>query len=81
MRVEYVCKHCRHSVGSLSHDNWTEADAVRHTGLITLSPVEQNEAVAYNKDHGVMYVQTVCEHCQQALESHPEVLLEGKLLQ
>lgn len=81
MRVEYWCKHCNHFVGSVDRPGWTERDVELHCGLSQLTPVERSESVAYNREHGVMTVQTVCDFCQQALESHPELLVEGKLLQ
>lgn len=81
MRVEYSCRHCGKSVGSLDNPTWSESDVYVHCGLSELSAVEMSDTVAYNKEHGVMQVQTVCDYCQQALESHPEVLVEGKLLQ
>jgi hypothetical protein len=81
MRVEYWCKYCNHLVGELDQPNWSASDAEYRLGLLSLSPVERDQWVAYDKRDKIMYVQTVCDYCQRAVESHPEVLLEGKLLQ
>lgn len=81
MRVEYWCKHCGKSMGNVNQPGWTRHDAEVHCGLNQLSAVERDESVSYNRDHGVMTVRSVCDYCQQALETHPEFLLEGKLLQ
>lgn len=81
MRIEYVCKHCQHQIGEIHRPDWTAADAQRLAGIETLTQVEQAQNVAYNSDEQTMYVQAVCDHCQRALELHPELLVEGKLLQ
>ena len=81
MKVAYTCKYCRHLVGELNRPLWSDVDAEQFLGLHHLNPMERTEVVAYNKDHSVLYVQTVCDYCQSAVESHPELLVEGKLLQ
>jgi hypothetical protein len=81
MRIEYWCKHCRHLVGELNKPHWTQAEAEVQTGLQHLSSVERSESVAYYGNGDVMSVQTVCDYCQNAIERHPELLVEGKLLQ
>ncbi|MCL6454552.1 MAG: anti-sigma-F factor Fin family protein [Alicyclobacillus sp.] len=81
MRVEYRCRHCGQSMGDVERPGWSRADAELHCGVAQLSAVERAETVSYNEEQQVMTVQSVCDYCQQALESHPEVLVEGKLLQ
>ncbi|MBX5436597.1 MAG: DUF2757 family protein [Alicyclobacillaceae bacterium] len=81
MRIEYLCKYCRHLVGELVRPDWSLADAERFCGIHHLTPVERSETVTYNRDRGVMYIHTVCDFCQHAVELHPELLIEGKLLQ
>jgi hypothetical protein len=81
MRIEYWCRHCYHLVGELNQPGWTLADAERYCGIHALTAQERSEWVAYDGYPGVMTVQTVCEHCQQALEQNPELLIEGKVLQ
>jgi hypothetical protein len=68
-------------VGELNQPGWTLADAERYCGIHALTAQERSEWVAYDGYPGVMTVQTVCEHCQQALEQNPELLIEGKVLQ
>ncbi|MCL6548049.1 MAG: anti-sigma-F factor Fin family protein [Alicyclobacillus sp.] len=68
-------------VGELVQPGWSLAEAERWCGVHHLTPVERSEVIAYNRDRGVMYIQTVCDYCQHAVEMHPELLIEGKLLQ
>ncbi len=81
VRIEYWCGHCKHLVGQVNCPEWTLEQAERFCGLHTLSPVEHSEWVAYDKNNGVLSVQTVCDYCQSAIERNPELLVEGKLLQ
>jgi hypothetical protein len=81
MRIAYVCRHCHHQVGQLNQPNWSFQDANRLCGFGTLSTVEQRDTIAYNHNESVAYVHVVCDYCQEAMESNPELLLEGKLLQ
>jgi hypothetical protein len=81
LRIEYWCKHCKHLIGEVNRPSWTQADAEFHCGLQELTPVERSEAVAYHGNGDVMYVQTVCDYCENGIEMHPELLVEGKLLQ
>lgn len=81
MRIEYYCRHCKQYVGELDRPTWNKADAERYCGFQSLTPVERSESIAYNDDRGVMFVQTVCDHCQRAVEAHPELLVEGSLFQ
>lgn len=81
MRIEYLCRYCRHLVGELDRPAWTREDAERFCGFHHLTPVERTEWIAYNGDHDVVFVQTVCDYCQSAAEAHPELLVEGNLLQ
>lgn len=81
MRVEYVCKHCRHQVGEVNRPDWSIQDANHFCGIDSLTQVERSQNVAYNQAESMMYVQVVCDHCQRAVETHPELLIEGKLLQ
>ncbi len=81
VRIEYLCRHCHHMVGEIDRPDWSYEDAVQILGLGHLDEVERARTIAYN-DHGRwMYILTVCDYCQQAVEAHPELLVEGKLLQ
>jgi Protein of unknown function (DUF2757) len=81
MRVEYWCKHCKHLIGELDRPDWSLADAERYCGIQHLTSTERSEWVSVYGSPHVMTVQTVCDHCQQAVEQHPELLIEGKVLQ
>jgi len=80
VRVEYVCKYCHHLIGELDQPNWSYADVERYCGLGNLTPLERMESISY-EDSGALRLRTVCDYCKRALETHPEVLVEGKLLQ
>lgn len=81
MRVQYVCKYCQHLVGELNEPGWSLEDAKRLCGFYQLTAVERTESIDYNGGDGSIYVKTVCDYCQDAVETHPELLVEGKLLQ
>lgn len=81
MRIEYWCKYCKHLVGEVNQPLWSYADAESLLGFSNLSPVEQKDVIDYNGRDGTMYVKTVCDYCQHAVESHPELLVEGNPLQ
>lgn len=79
MRVQYQCKYCKQFVGEVHRPDWSMSDAEAYLGFERLSPTERQDAIAYNGQEAL--VQTVCDYCQEALETHPELLVEGKLLQ
>ncbi|MBX6352665.1 MAG: DUF2757 family protein [Thermoflavifilum sp.] len=81
MRVSYVCRYCNHMVGELNRPDWTLHDAEWRLGLASLSPVERSEWISYNEGSETLTVQTVCDWCQRAVETHPELLVEGNPLQ
>jgi hypothetical protein len=81
VRIQYLCKYCKHLVGEINQPSWTPEEAERLCGFHALSAVERSEHIAYHRDSDMTYVQTVCDYCQSALETHPELLVEGKLLQ
>ncbi|MDP9729750.1 anti-sigma-F factor Fin [Alicyclobacillus tolerans] len=80
MRIEYICRHCRQKVGQLNQPHWTMADVDVRLGLGRLTPAERLESVQMDT-YDDMRVYTVCSYCENALREHPELLLEGKLLQ
>lgn len=81
MRIAYYCRHCKQFIGEINQPTWTRADAERYCGFQQLSAVERSEFIAYNGEHGAIYVQSVCDYCQRAVEDHPELLVEGHLFQ
>ncbi len=80
VQIEYVCKYCNHIMGELHQPDWNYAEVEQFCGLQQLSPSERFESVSYPSSD-VVRVRTVCDNCQQAFESNPEILIEGKLLQ
>lgn len=81
MRVQYMCKYCKQFLGELNQPGWSREEAERICGFHNLNPMEWSDVIDYNGVDDLMYVKTVCDYCQNAVELHPELLVEGKLLQ
>lgn len=64
--ITYFCRHCRNSIGSLSHD-MVDTNVL---GIEELSEQDRSEMIQH-KENGDVHVQTICENCQNALESNP----------
>jgi hypothetical protein len=76
MAVNYVCRHCRTSIGSLDQSDLTET----RLGFHSLTPEERSDIIAYNAN-GDVTVKVVCDYCREALEANPELLLVESPLQ
>lgn len=77
MSIIYYCRHCQHKIGELPNDRVHDA----RLGLHSLTPEEAADIISYNSIQNSTYVKTVCEHCQEALEAHPELNLQSNPLQ
>lgn len=80
MRFEYVCRYCKGNVGTVEHSNWTYSDAALRLGLNHLDLAHQREVIGSPQEN-LVQVQTVCELCEQAVSMHPELLIEGHIIQ
>lgn len=67
MAVIYKCRHCKQEIGELSE----EVVDTYQLGLHELTEEEQLEMVRFQED-GNMQIQTICESCQDTLESNPQ---------
>lgn len=67
MSIIMHCRHCENTIGTLPHDPTTE----RKLGIHTLSKDEQEEMIAYH-ENGNVYVQSICESCEETLKKYPE---------
>ncbi len=76
MIVNYVCRHCRMELGQLRGDSLSEY----RLGFHFLTPGERSDIIAYNLD-GAVTVKVICDYCKQALEHHPELVLQANPLQ
>ncbi|GGG24620.1 anti-sigma-F factor Fin family protein [Paenibacillus abyssi] len=76
MAVNYVCRHCKTGIGSLSGDAASEA----RLGFHFLTPEERSDIIAYNPN-GDVTVKVVCDYCREAIEANPELLLVMSPLQ
>ncbi|MFB5190485.1 anti-sigma-F factor Fin [Alicyclobacillus fastidiosus] len=79
MRFEYVCRYCKHPVGTVEEAQWSYADGVERLGLHHLSHDHQRDVIESTAD--AVKVHTVCEHCEQAVNMNPELLVEGHVIQ
>jgi hypothetical protein len=77
VRIIYYCRHCNHYLGEV---NVSGADDTR-LGLRSLTPDEAADIITYNSIDNSIYVKTICEFCQEALEAHPELNLLSNPLQ
>ena len=75
MTVKYVCRHCATPIGII-HEEISEF----RLGLHFLTPEERRDIISYNRD-GDVTVKVICDYCQQALETHPELSLLQNPLQ
>lgn len=76
MAVNYVCRHCKTPLGTLSG----QAAAEAWTGFHFLTPEERSDIIAYNQN-GDVTVKVVCDYCSEAIEANPELLLVSNPLQ
>jgi hypothetical protein len=77
VRIIYYCRHCHSKLGELDGNRVSEA----RLGLQSLTPEEQADIISYNSIENSTYVKTICEHCQEAIEAHPELSLLSNPLQ
>ncbi|KGX90080.1 hypothetical protein N781_08525 [Pontibacillus halophilus JSM 076056 = DSM 19796] len=66
MSVKYYCRHCHTKVGELPH----QLTDGYQLGLEDLTEDERNMMIQHKND-GSLYVQTICENCQDTLEKNP----------
>lgn len=76
MAVNYVCRHCRTELGSLTQEHLSEATL----GFHFLTPEERGDIISYDAA-GNVTVKVVCDYCREALEANPELLLVDSPLQ
>lgn len=80
MRFEYTCRYCKQAIGVVEHDMWTVADGMQTLGLNQLDRAHQQEVID-SDGVGTVRVQAVCDSCEQAVRMHPELLVEGSIIQ
>jgi hypothetical protein len=50
-------------------------------GFLSLTDDERADIITYNMEEDCAYVKTICDYCQSALETHPELSLVNSPLQ
>lgn len=76
MAVNYICPHCRSTVGTIDSASVTE----QQLGFHFLTPEERSDIIAYNPN-GDVIVNVVCDYCREAIEANPELVLIPNPLQ
>ncbi|MBH5320722.1 anti-sigma-F factor Fin family protein [Paenibacillus sp. GSMTC-2017] len=76
MAVNYICRHCKTSMGSLESTSITE----QQLGFHFLTPEERNDIIAYDLN-GDVTVKVVCDYCNEALNTNPDLMLVSNPLQ
>lgn len=71
VRIIYVCRHCHHYLGEVDGSRVSPSAL----GFHSLTPEERADIMTTDPHEGCIYVNTVCEFCQQALEANPELTL------
>jgi hypothetical protein len=76
MRIIYRCKYCKSNIGEIEGqiDN-------QRLGFQSLTEAERADIITYDKEEDCTYVKTICDYCQSALETHPELALVQSPLQ
>lgn len=76
MAVNYICRHCKTSIGSIEGTMVTE----QQLGFHSLTPEERSDIIAYDSS-GNVTVKVVCDYCNEALSTNPDLMLIGNPLQ
>jgi hypothetical protein len=65
MSTHYYCRHCGNEIGSIEQ---------QHPISLILSQLTKEERLQMTHFHedGDLYVQSICEGCQQTLEQYPQ---------
>jgi len=76
MAVNYICKHCKTSIGSLDQAQLSD----QQLGFHFLTAEEREDIITYNFN-GDVIVTILCDYCQEALQNNPELMLVDNPLQ
>lgn len=76
MAVTYICKYCRSNIGKIEETVISE----QRLGFNSLTDDERKDIITYNLN-GDIVVQLVCDYCNEALSSNPELMLINNPLQ
>ncbi|MHA7966213.1 anti-sigma-F factor Fin [Paenibacillus sp. CAU 1782] len=76
MAVNYICRHCKTSIGSINAAAVTE----QQLGFHFLTLEERSDIIAYDSN-GDVTVKIVCDYCNEALHSNPDLMMVGNPLQ
>ncbi|MFC0525650.1 anti-sigma-F factor Fin [Pontibacillus salicampi] len=66
MAVVYRCRHCKQHMAEIGHEQATSHEL----GIHQLTDQERLEMIRYH-ENGDIQVETICEHCQEAMENNP----------
>lgn len=66
MSFIYVCRHCKHAIGEVGQRTFSTS----RLGLDQLTSIEKKDMIHYH-ENGDVYIQSICENCEESLNSHP----------
>lgn len=76
MAIHYHCRHCGAKLGSLEKTS-VHSDTL---GLHKLTDQEREEMITYDYS-GDIFITSICEDCQNALEENPDYHQYGFFIQ
>jgi hypothetical protein len=76
MSVQYVCRHCKTTIGRIEESHVTEFQL----GFHFLTPDERRDIISYDSS-GDITVRIVCDYCKEALDANPELAMLNNPLQ
>lgn len=74
MAIRYVCRYCNYPLGTI--DQTTAED--ERLGFHTLSEEERRQ-ILHIQENGEVQANVICEHCQEAIQRYPELLLNNTI--
>jgi hypothetical protein len=74
MSIRYVCRYCNHNIGHIEQSVTEE-----QLGFQSLTAEEREHIISY-QENGDIQANVVCEHCQETIQRHPELLLQSSIL-
>lgn len=75
MGIRYECKHCGTNIGEIGFEHYGSVQ----NSLTNWTDEEKNEMITHQ--NGNMNINTVCENCQEELQSNPNYYEYGHYVQ
>ena len=76
MTLHYSCRHCGHPLGEI-----TEQQIELYQSVYNFLSTEERKEIIDHGENGIVYIQSICESCQDALDQNPDYHLLEHLIQ